>query len=64
MIASINRIVKEACILCGRDGEALDADFGKLKGAFCRPCFLRVLKARNSANEKRSQAPAEATAIK
>lgn len=51
-----------SCAICDREAECFEADFGKLKGQFCRACFLRLVRSRSAkkdARSRESQAPAE-----
>lgn len=42
---------KNTCVLCNRDTECFDADFGKLKGQFCRACFTKLVRVRSTRKE-------------
>ena len=39
------------CAICDRDTECFDADFGKLKGQFCRACLTRLVRSRSAKKE-------------
>ena len=40
-----------SCAICDRDAECFEADFGKLKGQFCRACFSRLVRSRSAKKE-------------
>ena len=63
MITVVLGIAKNvSCAICDRDAECFEADFGKLKGQFCRACFLRLVRSRSAKKEAspRQEPPAPA----
>ena len=60
-MVTINGYAKDTCVLCDKDTDCFDADFGKLKGPLCRGCLTRLVKnrsARKALPARQESAPA------
>lgn len=50
-MVTVKGFAKDTCVICDRASECFEADFGKLKGSFCRGCFTKLCRNRTVKKE-------------
>jgi hypothetical protein len=46
-MVTVTGFATDTCVICDRETECFEADFGKLKGPLCRACFTRLVRSRS-----------------
>ena len=60
-MVTVKGYAKDTCVLCNKDADCFDSDFGNFKGALCRACFTRMVRVRSvrkAAPARQEPAPA------